>query len=227
MPLYLHRRSLYFIIALVIGYTTCSAQPIFRIWEKPIRFDAERKQLSLDYMRDRHSIIQDSAYIKPRMIVLHWTAIPTLEQSFDAFNPVHLPGARASISSASTLNVSSQFLIDRDGTIFRQMPDTAFARHVIGLNYCAIGVENIGSGKNPLTSKQLKANIALVRYLKQKYPEIDYVIGHYEYTSFVGTELWREVDDNYRTIKTDPGVGFMKRFRKKTKDLGLKKIPGA
>jgi len=79
--------------------------------------------------------------------------------------------------------VSSQFLIDRDGTIFRLLPDRTFARHTIGLNYLAIGIEKRWCADAPLTKAQLKANEELIRYLKRKYP-IDYVIGHHEYQNF-------------------------------------------
>jgi N-acetyl-anhydromuramyl-L-alanine amidase AmpD len=133
-------------------------------------------------------------------------------------------GGRADLTGASNLNVSSQFLIDRDGTIFRLLPDTTFARHVIGLNYLAIGIENIGSDAMPLTKAQLKANEKLIRYLKRKYP-IEYVIGHHEYQNFQSTELWKEIDPNYRTIKTDPGDKFMNQLRKKLTDLNLKPVP--
>ena len=152
----------------------------FRTFNKPVVFDEERKQLSIEYLKVRHGIVQDSATIVPKMIVLHWTAIPTLEQSFDVMNPAVLPGARKGIAGASSLNVAAQFLVDRDGMIFRQLPETAFARHVIGLNYCAIGVENVGGSNALLTEAQLDANEALIRYLKNKY-QIEYVIGHHEY----------------------------------------------
>lgn len=200
------------------------AQATFRIFDKPIIFDAERKQLSLEYLEKRHGLKQDQPTIKPIMVVLHWTAIPTVEQTFDAFNKSRLPGARKEIATASSLNVSSQFVIDRDGTVFRLLPDTVFARHVIGLNYCAIGVENIGSDNNPLTPAQLVANEELIRYLKRKYP-IQYVIGHYEYTRFKGTDLWKESDPTYNTQKTDPGVDFMRRIRERIKDLNIKGAP--
>ncbi|ARS37850.1 N-acetylmuramoyl-L-alanine amidase [Pontibacter actiniarum] len=200
------------------------ASPTFRILEKPVVFDEERQRLSLEYMENRYNMKQDAPYIEPKMIVLHWTAIPTLEKSHDAMNPTLLPGSRTAIGSASNLNVAAQFLIDRDGTIFRQLPDTAFARHVIGLNHCAIGVENVGGGKEGLTKAQLKANEALVRYLKSKYA-IEYLIGHYEYQDFVDHPLWKEADAGYRTQKVDPGVDFMQKIRERTKDLGLKGSP--
>lgn len=193
----------------------------FRTFNKPVVFDAERKRLSIEYLRDRHGIIQDSATIVPKMIVLHWTAIATLEQSFDAMNPTILPGARKGIASASSLNVAAQFLVDRDGMIFRQLPETAFARHVIGLNYCAIGVENVGGSNALLTEEQLDANEALIRYLKKKY-NIEYVIGHHEYQSFIGHPLFKETDPNYLTVKSDPGDEFMIKIRERIKDLNIK-----
>jgi N-acetyl-anhydromuramyl-L-alanine amidase AmpD len=210
----------------VLGLLLCNAcaSPTFRTYYKPVVFDGERKRLSLEYMEKRHGMVQDSPYIKPKMIVLHWTAIPTLEQSFDAMNPVLLPGSRSNLGAVSTLNVSTQFLVDRDGTIFRQLPDTAFARHVIGLNHCAIGVENVGGAKAPLTKAQLKANEQLIRYLKRRY-DIEYLIGHYEYKDFIGHELWKETDPGYLTEKVDPGELFMQKIRKRTKDLELKGAP--
>jgi len=41
-----------------------------------------------------------------------------------------------------------------------------------------------------LTDAQIQANIALVRYLKNKYPTIEYLIGHHEYLHFEGHPLW-------------------------------------
>lgn len=88
----------------------------------------------------------------------------------------------------------------------------------------AIGVENIGSDKDPLTPAQLASNEELIRYLKRKYP-IEYVIGHYEYTRFKSTNLWKESDSGYSTEKTDPGIEFMKRIREQIKDLNIKGAP--
>ena len=176
-------------------------------------------------MKERYGLEQEEPTIEPKMVVLHWTAIPTLERSFEAFkNPV-LPGARTAISGAGSLNVSTQFLVDRDGQIYRLMPETLMGRHVIGLNHTAIGVENVGGTKEtPLTEEQLEANIWLVRYLKSKY-NIEYVIGHHEYTNFEGHDLWLEKDAGYRTQKSDPGDDFMEKVRTATQDLQFKAIP--
>lgn len=195
----------------------------FRIFEKPIIFNEEREKLSLEYLKNRHGIDKETATIDPSMVVVHWTAVPTLESTFDVFNPVHL-GGRPELTSASNLNVSAHFLVDRDGTIFRLLPDTTFARHTIGLNYMAIGIENIGGPDAPLTKAQLKANAELIRYLHKKH-QLTYVIGHHEYYSFQGTDIWKETDPNYLTQKQDPGDRFMKKLRKKLADLNFQSKP--
>ncbi|QWX85300.1 N-acetylmuramoyl-L-alanine amidase [Cellulophaga sp. HaHaR_3_176] len=196
-----------------------------KIVNKPIVFNTEREQLTLDYLSTRYGIEQESSVIIPKMIVLHWTVIPTLEKSFKAFNDPKLPNWRPDIKNVSGLNVSSHFLIDQDGIIYRLMPETKMARHVIGLNHCAIGVENVGGTDDlPLTEAQLISNIWLVKYLKKKY-DIDYLIGHYEYQKFEDHELWLEKNNDYRTIKTDPGEDFMKKVRSATEKLNFKSLP--
>ena len=125
---------------------------------------------------------------------------------------------------AGQVNVSIQFLVDRDGTVYRLMPETWMARHTIGLNYNSIGVENVGGGDSVdnMTAAQIEANIRLVRYLAKKYPSIEYLIGHSEYREFEGHPLWLELDDGYRTEKVDPGDRFMTAVREAVAHLGLK-----
>ncbi len=197
-----------------------------KIIDKPITFDDERKQLSLEYMSKRYGIEKEAPSITPKMIVVHWTAIPNLEASYNAFKKSRLPNSRADITKASALNVSAQFLVDQNGTVYRLLPETTMARHVIGLNHCAIGIENVGGTLDtPLTKKQLKSNIKLIKYLKEKFPDINYVIGHYEYTLFENHSLWLEIDQKYRTEKTDPGKDFMQSIRKSTSVLNWKENP--
>lgn len=214
-------KLLYILIAIL--FFSCSTSK--KIVDKPIVFDQKRVELTQEYLSERYGIQQESPNILPKMIVLHYTVIPTLNEAFEAFDAPTLPDWRPDIKNVSGLNVSSQFMVDRDGTIYSLMPETNMARHVIGLNHCAIGIENIGGTEElPLTRAQLKANIWLVEYLSDKYP-IDYLIGHYEYTNFVGHPLWLEKDETYRTIKTDPGKDFMQKVRKATKNLNFKPVP--
>ena len=209
----------------IILFVIISCKGQVQIIDKPIVLDETRRELTLEYLEDHYGIEQEEPTIDPKMIVLHWTAIPTLEGSFDAFHDPKLPSWRPDIKMASALNVSSHFLVDQDGTIYRLIPETTMARHVIGLNHAAIGIENVGGTPDkPLTDAQLQSNIALVEYLAHKY-DIEYLIGHYEYTKFEGHPLWLEKDLGYRTEKTDPGEDFMRKVRKGTKKLNFKPVP--
>lgn len=214
-------RQLYPYFCLALLFASCQS---YKVTQKPITFDETRRQLTLEYLEEHYELQQDEPTIDPKMVVVHWTIIPTMQKTFDAFNPSTLPAWRSKIKSASGLNVSSQYLIAQDGTIYQLLPDTIMARHVIGLNHCAIGIENVGGGDLPLTKAQLRSNAALIKKLAIKYP-IEYVIGHYEYQSFIGHPLWKETDANYLTQKSDPSEKFMADLRQKLRRLDLKGVP--
>ncbi len=215
---------LIFWLSLLLGFGSCQKPPV-QIQDKPILFNQERKELSLQYIKEHYGLEMEDPVIEPKMVVVHWTDIPTLAGSFDAFYPATLPVARKNIASASALNVSVQYLVDRDGTIYRLLPDTVFARHVIGLNHCAIGIENVGNGTDfPLTDAQLEANVKLIKYLGTQY-DIAYVIGHHQYKKFIGSPLWKEKDPDYLTDKVDPGDEFMEKILSRLSSLHLKPIP--
>lgn len=195
-----------------------------RIIDRPIPFSPQRVDMTRDYIQAHYGLDVDDIRIVPRIVVLHWTAIPTLDGSFQAFQPERLPSSRADLAGEGEVNVSAHFLVDRDGTVYRLMPETWMARHVIGLNYEAIGVENVGGadGSEDLTDAQVEANIRLLRSLTRAHPTIQYLIGHSEYRHFEGHPLWRERDDGYRTAKIDPGAHFLSRVRAGVESLGLK-----
>jgi len=213
-------------ILFLLLYSTIIAQENtnIKIIEKPIVYNKEREKLSVAYLKERHGIIQENATIVPKIIVLHYTAGGNINSNFNYFNAVEIEHARKLNKDQSKLNVSAHYLIDRDGTIYHLVPDTLFARHTIGLNYCAIGIENIGSKESPLTNQQVLANSNLIRYLSKKH-QIEYVIGHSEYINFRKSNLWKETNSNYITYKADPGDQFLIDVRKLITDLKLKYQP--
>jgi len=220
----MRKTVLFFSLLLTVSL---SAEAI-KIIDKPIDFGPNRVEMTKSYIAQHYGKKVKNITIEPKIIVLHWTAEMSFDRSFKRLKPEKLLSDRKDIAKASLLNVSAHYLVARDGTIYRLMPDNHMARHVIGLNYSTIGVENVGGKNNKeddLTPAQLKSNIALVKYLKQKYPAIEYLIGHHEYRQMEKTALWLEKDKGYRTVKSDPGKRFMDDVRKAVKSLHLKEPP--
>mgnify|MGYP000471533679 CR=1 FL=1 len=201
---------------------------LLNIIDKPKDFGPEPIVMTKQYIKSHYGMNVDTIEIRPKIIMLHWTAEMDFDKSFKRLQPERLLSDRKDIIKASALNVSSQFMVARDGTVYRLMPENWMARHVIGLNYSSIGVENIGGKDNKtddLTPAQRKSNIALVKYLKARYPSIEYLVGHHEYRQMEGTSLWLEKDKGYRTVKSDPGEKFMSDIRSAVKSLDLKTPP--
>ena len=212
-------------IAAVLGALggVARAEPV--IIDKPIRFDAERERLTVAY-RQRH---QDPAArgvdIEPRVVVLHYTGGGSARATWRYFDRARIEPGRRELRRAGELNVSAHFLVDRDGTIYRLMPETRMARHCIGLNHVAIGVENVGDGaKLPLTEAQVRADAELVRYLAGRF-ELTHLIGHQESNAMRHHPYWREREAGYGNRKPDPGARFLRLVRARVADLGLQGPP--
>jgi N-acetyl-anhydromuramyl-L-alanine amidase AmpD len=191
------------------------------IVDVPLAWSDERERLTLAYRRghsDRHA---EDLMIEPRVIVLHYTGGGSAKATRNYFDQVRIEAARKELARAGAVNVSSHYVIDRDGTIYRLQPETRFARHCIGLNHTAIGIENVGDEKKyPLTPAQVDANAALVRHLTARFP-ITHLLGHHEVMQFRAHPYYVELDPAYRNSKGDPGGAFMKRVRERVAELGL------
>lgn len=217
-------KKIHFILVVLITNFILGQKEELNIIKRFVNYDKERIQLSLDYMKKHHNLIQSEPTIIPKMIVLHYTAGGTVDSNFNYFNKTKIETQRKYIKNHSPLNVSAHYIVGRDGKIYQLMPDNMFARHTIGLNYMAIGIENVGSKEKPLTEAQVKANADLIKHLVKKY-DIEYLIGHFEYGIFRNTPLWKEMDKNYFTGKVDPEKKFMIKVRSLVSDLNLKNKP--
>jgi len=209
-------------LAISVGVAAPSLPAQARVVDRWLPFGPERQQLTLDYIRAHYDPGATTIRLSPRMIVVHATETASLDSTLRLFEPTVLPAFRSDIARAGAVNVSSHYLVDRDGTIYHLVPDTVIARHVIGLNRVALGIENVGGGPyGPLTARQLAADCWLVRRLRRANPAIRYLIGHSESDRFRGTPLWEERDASYRTPKTDPGESFMAALRRAVADSTL------
>jgi N-acetylmuramoyl-L-alanine amidase len=194
------------------------------IVERPLPPDPERERLGLLYLEEHQGGKPATTTIAPAVVVLHWTGGASADSAWNTFAPAALSG-RPELGGGTQLNVGAHYLVDRDGTVFRLLPDTALARHTIGLNHVAIGIENVGDGgAHPLTAAQVAANALLVRQLCATLP-LRWLIGHSEYRALEGTPLFVERDPAYRTVKPDPGAAFLEAVRAAVADLELQAPP--
>ncbi|MBE7437849.1 MAG: N-acetylmuramoyl-L-alanine amidase [Spirochaetales bacterium] len=192
---------------------------------RPISFSAWREKATLDYIVHRLDARATSISMEPAIIVIHWTGDPDLERSFRYFDREKAENSRKEMFAAGEVNVSVHFLVGRRGETYQLMDLHTMARHTIGLNRYAIGIENAGSREHPLTWQQRQANVRLIRYLKGKIPGIRYLIGHYEYLNFENSPFFEERDPKYRSAKEDPGPLFMEQLRHDLSDLKLLNRP--
>lgn len=184
------------------------------IIEMPVIWNDYRAKLTEEYTLEHYGFAATT--IEPKAVVVHWTAGSTWQSAYNIFYNETMEDG--------TVNVSAQFIVDRDGTIYRTMPENYLAKHAIGYNWCAIGIENVGGVNNveDLTDAQLQANIELIRYLHEKYPDIEYVFGHYQQIEARASGLHIENDPDYFAGKPDPGPIFMQALRDALEGDGLK-----
>ena len=193
-----------------------------RVLQAPLPFGSLRQQLTLEYIRQHYDPAAKDILIHPRMIVIHWTGSSSLKSLLATFEPDELPPGRPELVRGGRVNVSTHYAVDRDGTIYQLMPKLWMARHTIGLNRVALGIENVGGPDTALTEAQLSSCAWLTRKLVKECPDIEYLIGHFEYLQFKGTPLWEERNSEYLTQKPDPAAEFMSRLRERLKDLPLR-----
>jgi len=190
------------------------------IIDKPIVFDAQRKFLTAVY-REKHTGdcdhrkdgIDYCLNIKPKLIVVHMTGLNTLEESFAYLKEPVLREERYNLEKRSydRLNVSAHFLIDKNGTVYRLMPENYMARHAIGLNHNSIGIENVGLNGFE-TPEQVNSNVKLINYLKNKH-KIEMVLSHSEISNLIGTKYYIEKEEAYFREK-DCGKSIAEKIKK-------------
>jgi len=199
------------------------ARPL--VVDAPIAWSDERARLTLEYRRAHSDPDARDLEIEPRAIILHFTDGGSAAATRAYFDPPRIEAARKDLARAGAVNVSAHFLVDRDGTVYRLQPETRFARHCIGMNHLAIGIENVGDDKKwPLTDAQVAADAALVRELAHRYP-ITHLLGHFEVMQMRDHPYYVERDATYRNEKDDPGERFMKLVRARVADLKLQGPP--
>ena len=185
-------------------------------------FDEERLLLTSAYSREHYGT-STFELTAPQMIVVHYTAIPTLKETLQFFKPSRLDRqSREDIAHGGDVNVSAHYVVDTDGELYQLAPEDVICRHTIGFNHTAIGIENVAGDADHLTDKQAEATAGLISRIIGRHPTIRYLIGHDEYrnSSLPHYRLLVEHDASYRfTDKIDPGPAFMARVRRLLKEV--------
>lgn len=198
-----------------------SAVPAVDVVDAPMAWSDEREALTLAYRRAHSDAAAPDLTIEPRVIILHYTAGSSAKATRRYFDNVKIEASRSKLAKAGAVNVSAHYVVDRDGTIYQLQSPTRYARHCVGMNHIAIGIENVGDeAQYPLTDAQALANAALVRNLAARYP-ITHLLGHHEVDEFREHAYYVELDATYSNTKPDPGAKFMTAVRSRVEDLNL------
>jgi N-acetylmuramoyl-L-alanine amidase len=148
------------------------------VWS-PIPFGAKRKAETAAYVgRHYGSFMQPTWQLRhPHVLVIHYTEA-SYSSTFNTFaNDV--PDSELHELPAT----SAHFVIDTDGTIHQLVSLGTMARHTVGLNWSAVGIEHVGFSDAQVLGdrRQIGASLRLVHWLRCRYGiEIKNVIGHNE-----------------------------------------------
>jgi N-acetylmuramoyl-L-alanine amidase len=161
----------------------------------------------LKYFKKTYGV--NSLYFKPSMLVMHYTVVPTAEQTY---------------SVLQRRRVSVHFMVDRDGTIYQLLPLDRRCTGAYGVNHKAISVEMVAATESDLLSRpyQVFRSFCLARYLMAMYHiPSNKVVGHSEVGEGVSRvpEYLDLADPYYPTRyppsskRTDPGDRYMRWLR--------------
>jgi len=149
------------------------------VWD-PIPFGARRKAEMVAYVRRHYGSFMKPTWrlVDPHVIVIHYTDGPTFSSAWNTFAD-DVPDSELHELPATC----AHFVIDTDGTIYQLVSLGTMCRHTVGLNWTAIGIENVGFSDAQIFGDrpQFEANLRLVRWLRCRFNiEIRNVIGHNE-----------------------------------------------
>ncbi len=151
------------------------SEPTVRQW--PIPYGARRKREMAAYSLRHYG---ESTYIlsAPKVVVEHFTETATAQEAFNTFAP-DVPDSEFH----ELPNTCAHFLVEANGTIDELVPLRLRCRHTTGLNWTAIGIENVGFSDREILDnhRQLAASLRLTRWLRCRYGiALRNIIGHNE-----------------------------------------------
>jgi beta-N-acetylhexosaminidase len=150
-------------------------RPPIHSWAIP--YGATRKREMAAYSL-RHYGEDTYVLSNPKVIVEHYTETATAQEAFNTFAP-DVPDSEFH----ELPNTCAHFLVEASGRIDELVTPTLRCRHTTGLNWTAIGIENVGLSDRQILDDpaQLRASLRLTRWLRCRYGiALQNVIGHNE-----------------------------------------------
>ena len=150
-------------------------RPAIHQW--PIPYGAARRRQMAAYSL-RHYGEDTYLLSDPKVIVEHYTETDTAQEAFNTFAP-DVPDNEFH----ELPNTCAHFLVEASGRIDQLVPLSLRCRHTTGLNWTAIGIENVGLSDREILEnpRQMKASLALTEWLRCRYAiALRNVIGHNE-----------------------------------------------
>jgi N-acetylmuramoyl-L-alanine amidase len=148
------------------------------IW-RPIPFGPARKAQMAAYVRRHYGSFMKPTWklVHPHVIVIHYTD-GSFGSTYNTF---------ASDTPDSELHelpaTCAHFVINTDGRIYQLVSLATMCRHVVGLNWTAIGIEHVGFSDAQVLGdrRQITSSLRLVRWLRCRFNiQLRNVIGHNE-----------------------------------------------
>jgi N-acetylmuramoyl-L-alanine amidase len=151
------------------------SRPPIHQW--PIPYGAARRGQMAAYSL-RHYGEDTYLLSDPKVIVEHYTETDTAQEAFNTFAP-DVPDSEFH----ELPNTCAHFLVEASGRIDQLVPLSLRCRHTTGLNWTAIGIENVGLSDQQILAdpRQLAASLSLTAWLRCHYAiALKNVIGHNE-----------------------------------------------
>jgi N-acetylmuramoyl-L-alanine amidase len=157
--------------------STTATIPRPPIHQWPIPYGAARRRQMAAYSL-RHYGEDTYVLSKPKVIVEHYTETANAQEAFNTFAP-DVPDSEFH----ELPNTCAHFLVEASGRIDQLVALTLRCRHTTGLNWTAIGIENVGLSDREILEdpRQMAASLSLTAWLRCRYGiALKNVIGHNE-----------------------------------------------
>lgn len=157
-----------------------------------IPYPKKRKREMAAYSKHHYGKYQ-WRLINPHLIVEHYAEAGSISAIYNTFK-----SDRPDVEFHELPNVCAHFAVAANGAIYKFVPISIRCRHVVGLNYTAVGIEHVGFSDQDILNRpaQLNASLQLTQWLRCRLGlPVNQVIGHNESLS---SPFYKELDPRFR-----------------------------